>query len=341
MESAWGRRLAVIVRPRGVEALAGLLVANLLAWAWALANFRGHPDLLSLALLAWVLGLRHAVDADHIAAIDNVVRKLMQEGRRPRAVGLFFSLGHSTVVLVACIALAVATSNAAEKLATWKSVGAYVGTLVSAFFLLVIALSNLAIFRRLWRIRRGVQEVEQPVLGGGPMARLLAPVLRSVRRSWHMFPLGVLFGLGFDTATEVGLLSIAAAQVAKGLSLWQMLAFPSLFAAAMALIDTADSSLMVGAYGWALADPTRRLRYNLVVTGVSVAVAIGIGTAEILGMLGDQLGVHGGLPDGVWNWITAWNANSSRIGFAVIGFFLAAWAGASLLSNRLRSPARR
>jgi high-affinity nickel-transport protein len=306
-----------------------LIAANVAAWVWAWRAFSGQPALLGTALLAWVFGLRHAVDADHIAAIDNVVRKLMQEGRRPIAVGFYFSLGHSTIVVLASLAIAGTTAAMQDRLEAFKAVGGLIGTSVSAVFLLLIALVNLVILRGLWssfqQVARGgtsnVPDTDSLIAGGGLLARLCRPLFRSVTRSWHMYPLGFLFGLGFDTATEVGLLGIAAAQAAQGMSPWQTLIFPALFTAGMALVDTTDSVLMVGAYGWAFVQPLRKLWYNLTITAVSVLVALLIGGIEALGLIADQLGLQGG----VWSIVSALNDDLTNFGFAVVGIFLLAW----------------
>ena len=311
--------------------LYGLLFgANIGAWVWAWQAFAGQPALLGTALLAWVFGLRHAVDADHIAAIDNVVRKLMQDGRRPVAVGFFFSLGHSTIVVLASLAVAATTVAMQDRLAAFKTIGGVIGTSVSAVFLLLIALVNLVILRGVLRsfrrVARGgaLDATDHNALAasGGILARLCRPLFRAVTRSWHMYPLGFLFGLGFDTATEVGLLGIAATQAAQGMSPWQTLAFPALFTAGMALVDTTDSVLMVGAYGWAFVRPLRKLWYNLTITAASVLVALLIGGIEALGLLADQLGLAGR----GWSIVSALNDDLTNFGFAVIGIFLFAWA---------------
>ena len=313
--------------------LLGLLsAANVAAWGWALYAFADRPTLLGTVLLAWVFGLRHAVDADHIAAIDNVVRKLMQDGRRPVAAGLFFALGHSTVVVLASLAAAAAAAAMPDRLESFKAIGSVIGTLVSAAFLLLIGLVNLLILRGMWRsLRRvaggGALDADALLTGSGPLARLCRPAFRAITRSWQMYPLGFLFGLGFDTATEIGLLGIAAAQAAHGLSPWQILVFPALFAAGMALVDTADSALMVGAYGWALLQPVRKLWYNFVITAASVLLALLIGGIEALGLLADQFGFEGG----VWSIVSDLDDDLAGIGFAVIGIFLFAWGVSAIV----------
>jgi high-affinity nickel-transport protein len=310
-------------RPARLYAL--LIAANLAAWAWAWQAFADRPALLGTALLAWVFGLRHAVDADHIAAIDNVVRKLMQDGKRPIDAGFFFSLGHSTVVILASLAIATSTAALQDRLQPFKAIGSVIGTSVSAGFLLLIALVNLVTLRGVWlgfrRVASGGALDDSPATGGGILTRLCRPLFRSITKTWHMYPLGFLFGLGFDTATEVGLLGIAATQAAQGMSPWQTLAFPALFTAGMALVDTADSILMVGAYGWAFVTPLRKLWYNITITLVSVIVAILIGGIEALGLLVDQFGLQGG----VWSMISGLNTDLANLGLAVVGIFLAAW----------------
>lgn len=312
-----------------VSLYALLIVINVAAWVWAWQAFAGQPALLGTALLAWVFGLRHAVDADHIAAIDNVVRKLMQEGKRPAAVGFFFSLGHSTVVVLASAAIAAAAAAMQDRLQGFKAIGSIVGTSVSAVFLLIIALVNLVILHGVWRSFRQVsrggafdtEALDTLLAGRGLLARLFRPLFGSVRRSWHMYPLGFLFGLGFDTATEVGLLGIAATQAARGMSPWQALVFPALFTAGMALVDTTDSVLMAGAYGWAFVQPLRKLWYNLTITAASVLVALLIGGVEAFGLLADRLGLEGGF----WSAVSGLNADLGNFGFVVIGIFLLAW----------------
>jgi len=310
--------------------LYGLLIAaNLGAWAWAAILFESQPIYLGTALLAYTLGLRHAVDADHIAAIDNVTRKLIQEGRRPISVGFFFALGHSTVVAIAAAVIAVATTELAGRFADFKEVGEVVSTLVSASFLFVIAFANLVILRSIWRtfqtVRRGGRYVDEDfdrlLDGRGVLVRVLRPMFRMVTSSWHMFPLGFLFGLGFGTATEVTLLGISATQVANGVSIWSIMVFPALFAAGMSLIDTTDGILMLGAYNWAFIKPMRKLYYNLTITFVSVVIAFFIGGVETLGLIGDRLGLSGWF----WDVVAALNENFNGLGFAIIGLFVVAW----------------
>jgi high-affinity nickel-transport protein len=323
------------LRPRLIVLYALLLAGNLAAWAAAFLVFHDRPVLLGTALLAYGFGLRHAVDADHIAAIDNVTRKLMQEGQRPVAVGFFFALGHSTVVALATAGVAATATLLATHFAAFHAVGSIVGTLVSALFLFVVAAANILILRSVWRtfrhVRRGGRYVEEDfdllLNSRGLLARLFRPLFRLITRSWHMFPLGFLFGLGFDTATEVSLLGIAASETTKGLSIWSILVFPALFAAGMSVIDATDGVLMLGAYNWAFVKPIRKLYYNLIITFASVVVAVLIGGIEAVALVGDHLGLGGWF----WDAAAALDDNLNHIGFIIIGVFIAAWIGSIII----------
>jgi nickel/cobalt transporter (NiCoT) family protein len=306
-----------------------LIGANVLAWAWALVAFRDYPVLIGTAFLAYTFGLRHAVDADHIAAIDNVTRKLMQDGERPISVGLFFSLGHSTVVVLASVAVALAAGALEGRFASFKLVGGVIGTLVSAAFLFLVAAANLLILLSVYRtfrdVRRGrpfaEEDMNHLLAQRGFLGRLFRPMFRLVTRSWHMYPLGFLFGLGFDTATEIGLLGISAAEASKGLPIWSIMVFPALFTAGMTLIDTTDGILMLGAYGWAFTKPIRKLYYNLTITSVSVLVAVLVGGIEALGLVADQLKLEGPF----WSFIGALNDNFGSLGYLIIAIFVGSW----------------
>ena len=332
------RRILRAVEPGTLVLFGGLIAANIAAWAWAFALFGDRPTVLATALLAWVFGLRHAVDADHIAAIDNVVRKLMQAGGAPQSVGLYFALGHSTVVVVATILLALGVVSLGGD-SLLKEIGGLIGTSVSALFLLVIAVINLVIFVGLWRTVRVAREqgvhdaegLEALLAKRGFLARLLGPLFRLVTKPWHMYPLGFLFGLGFDTATEISLLSISASEAARGASVADVLVFPALFASGMALVDTADSALMVSAYRWAFVDPLRKLWYNLTITGASVAVALFIGGIEALGLAADRLGLSGT----VWTLVDSLNESLANVGFVVIALFATAWLVSVVLYRRI------
>jgi high-affinity nickel-transport protein len=306
-----------------------LLVFNLAAWLWAVVAFHPYPLLMGTALLAYGLGLRHAVDADHIAAIDNVTRKLMQEGKRPVSVGLMFSLGHSTIVVLGSAAIAATALALHHRFDAIKSIGGVIGTLVSALFLFGIAIVNLVVLRSVYdafvRVRRGEPYVEEDfdlLLGNrGLLARMFRPMFKMITHSWHMYPLGILFGLGFDTATEIGVLGISATEASKGLSLWSILVFPALFAASMSLIDATDSILMLGAYGWAFVKPIRKLYYNVTITLVSVVVAFAVGVIEALGLVAQQFHLTGRF----WKFVGRLNDNFGTLGYFIIGLFIISW----------------
>jgi nickel/cobalt transporter (NiCoT) family protein len=307
-----------------------LLAINGVTWAWAVIALADRPTLLGTAILAYVLGLRHAVDADHIAAIDNVVRKLMQEGKRPVSVGLFFSLGHSLAVALAVAAIAGMAFALRGRLHPFKVVGSIIGTGTSAFFLLAIAVINLVILRGVWqsfrRARRGEpvaeQELDLLLSGRGFLARIFRPLFRMVSRSWQMLPVGFLFGFGFDTATEITLFTVAASQASGGVSFGTVMIFPALFTAGMTLLDTTDSVLMVGAYGWAFLNPIRKIWYNLTITAISVVVALMIGGVEALSLVAGKLGLEGSF----WNVVGDLNEGLANFGYLVVGVFIASWA---------------
>ncbi|HVJ55063.1 MAG TPA: HoxN/HupN/NixA family nickel/cobalt transporter [Aliidongia sp.] len=328
------------LRGRIIGIYALLLAANAAAWIWAFIAFSDYPILLGTALLAYGFGLRHAVDADHIAAIDNVTRKLVQEGRRPVGVGLFFSLGHSTVVVLASIAAALAASALQRHVEALRDLGGLLGTGISAFFLLAIAILNMVIllgtYRTFRRVRAGgaFEEADLDLLTshGGLLARLLRPFFRMMSRSWHMYPLGFLFGLGFDTATEVALIGLSATEGAHGLPVWSILVFPALFTAGMSLVDTTDGILMLGAYGWALIKPMRKLYYNMTITFASVVVAVLVGGIELLGLVGDRLALSGRF----WDAIGALTDNFGSLGYLIIAIFALSWI-ASILFYRIRN----
>jgi nickel/cobalt transporter (NiCoT) family protein len=323
------------VRGRAISVYVLLAAANLGAWVWAITAFHGHPVVLGTALLAYSLGLRHAVDADHIAAIDNVTRKLMQDGQRPVAVGFFFSLGHSTVVVLASIAIAMTATALQTRFSAMRDVGGAIGTVVSAVFLFAIALLNLIVLVSLYRtFRRACADgthteldLDALTAGGGLLARLFRPLFRLIRTSWHMYPLGFVFGLGFDTASEIGLLGISAAGASRGMSIWTILVFPALFTAGMSLIDTSDGILMLGAYGWAFVEPLRKLYYNLTITFVSVVVAVVVGGIETLGLIGDRLKLQGTL----WTAVAALNHNFGTVGVVIIALFVGSWIASAIL----------
>lgn len=318
----------------------GLLIgANVLVWLWALVALHDHAVLLGSAFLAYTFGLRHAVDADHIAAIDNSTRKLMQQGQRPVGVGLYFSLGHSAVVVLMSIAVGLATAEVSSHFEDFKAVGGIIGTSASALFLLLLALFNFIILVSVYRAFRAVKrgepfaenDFDMLLNNRGFLARLFRPLFQMVTKSWHLFPIGFLFGLGFDTATEVALLGIAATQAANGVAVGTLLVFPALFTAGMSLVDTTDGVLMLGAYGWAFMKPIRKLYYNLTITAVSVVVAVLIAGIETLGLIGEAFKLEGPF----WDFVGTLNDNFGVLGYVIIGVFAASWI-ASVLIYRAR-----
>ena len=330
------------LRSRLIGVYAFLIGANVLVWAWALTALHDKPVLLGTALLAYTFGLRHAVDADHIAAIDNVTRKLMQQGQRPVGVGLYFSLGHSAVVVLLSVAVAFAASAVSGSFDSLKAFGDVVGTSISALFLFAIALVNIlvlvSVYRTFRAVRRGEPFVEADfdilLNSRGFLSRIFRPLFRLVTKSWHMLPIGFLFGLGFDTATEVALFGISAAQAADGGSLANILVFPALFAAGMSLVDTTDGVLMLGAYGWAFMKPVRKLYYNMSITAVSVGVAVVVGGLETLNLIGDELGLTDG--GGFWGAIGSINDNFGVLGYIIIGVFALSWIGSIAFYKLMR-----
>ncbi|HEF5870456.1 TPA: HoxN/HupN/NixA family nickel/cobalt transporter [Burkholderia cenocepacia] len=277
-----------------------------------------------------MLGLRHAVDADHIAAIDNATRKLMQAGQRPLSVGFFFSAGHSALIVVFSAVVAFATSHFSQHFEAFRAVGALIGTAASATVLLLLAAVNVTILISLYRTFRRVKggeplneaDVNDLLNGRGLVARLLRPMFRIVTKSWHMFVIGALFGLGFDTASEIALFAIAAGQTSHGVSFGTVMLFPALFAVGMCTVDTADGMLMVGAYGWALDNPVRKLYYNMAMTCLSVVVALLIGGVELLSIIGDRFDSFAflrGFTGAVGDYFGV-------LGYAIVAVFLACWA---------------
>jgi len=322
------------VRGKVIGIFTLLIIFNVAAWALAFAGFAvQYPTLLGTALLAYTFGLRHAVDADHISAIDNVTRKLMQENKRPVAVGFFFSLGHSTIVVVLSVAIAIAATFIQSSIPALKNAGGVIGTSVSATFLFLIAFINILvlweIFQTFQKVKRGDQYNDQTLdeflNQRGLMGRFFRPLLKLVDRSWKMYPVGVLFGLGFDTATEVGLLGIAAFEAGKGLPILYIMLFPLLFMAGMCLIDTTDGILMLGAYGWAFVKPVRKLYYNMNITLVSVLVALLVGTIEVFSIIAMEFNLSGGM----WDFIG--NLDFGLLGSVIIGTFIVSWVVSTII----------
>jgi high-affinity nickel-transport protein len=286
---------------------------------------------LGVALTAWTLGARHAFDADHISAIDNTTRKLMADGKRPLGTGFFFALGHSSIIVVVGVGLGLAArvifGAVVDPRSGYETIGKVVGTSLAASFLYLIAALNLVVLTGILKVFRGLragafneQELERQLQARGMMWRFFGPFMRSITKTWHMYFVGMVFGIGFDTATEVLLLAATAAAAARGLPWYAVLALPLLFSGGMTLFDTADGCFMNFAYGWAFARPVRKVYYNLVITGLSIAVAFLIGTIEFTGLLSSELNIHGGF----WDFMANFNIN--RAGFAIAGLFVVVWA---------------
>ena len=292
---------------------------------------------IGLGITAYTLGMRHAFDVDHIAAIDNTTRKLMEEKSRPVSVGFWFSLGHSTIVLAMCVALALGIRTLAGQVSndssTLHDVTGIVGVSVSGTFLIVLGVVNLfilvgivKIFRRMRSEAYDEETLEDLLQHRGFMNRILRRVMVAVRKPWHMYPVGVLFGFGFDTATEISLLVLASTGAAFVLPWYAILCLPILFMAGMCLFDTMDGSFMNFAYGWAFSQPVRKVYYNITITSLSVIVAVLIGGIELLGLLADKFELTGG----VWNLVGA-AGDFQYTGYLVVGVFVATWAVSLLI----------
>jgi nickel/cobalt transporter (NiCoT) family protein len=289
---------------------------------------------IGVAGLAYSLGLRHAFDADHISAIDNTTRKLMNEGKRPLSIGFWFSLGHSTIVVAIGVGIVVAekavygaVSNNHSHL---EQFGGVFGTIVSATFLYLIAVLNIIILAGIFRVFRSMRqgnydaaELERQLQSRGFMYRFFGKWMKAITREWQMYPVGVVFGLGFDTATEVALLATTALLASQHLPFYAILCLPILFTAGMCLMDTLDGIFMNFAYSWAFFNPVRKVFYNLAITGLSVAICLFIGTIEVLGLLRTEIN---GLNSGFWNWMAGFDIN--KAGFVIVGMFIVTWAAA-------------
>jgi nickel/cobalt transporter (NiCoT) family protein len=315
-----------------------VVALNAIGWFIIIALVAPHHYVLGqktfgvgVGLTAYTLGMRHAFDADHIAAIDNTTRKLMSEGKRPLSVGFWFSLGHSSIVFALSFLLSLGVKALVGPVKNDNSglhhYTGLIGTSVSGTFLFAIAAINVVILVGILKVfrdmRRGVYDeetLEEHLNNRGLMNRILRPIMKSVNRPGQMYPVGVLFGLGFDTASEVALLVLAAAGAAGALPWYAILALPILFAAGMCLFDTIDGTFMNFAYGWAFSEPVRKVYYNITITGLSILVAFVIGGVELLGLMSQQLGLDGGF------WTYLQNANINTLGFVIVGLFVGTWA---------------
>src|SRR5487761_197209 len=318
-------------RSRLAAFFGGVGLLHVAGWGLLLFYGAGHPTILALGGLAYTVGLRHAFDADHIAAIDNTTRKLLQEGRKPVGVGFFFSLGHSTVVFLIAAALGLTVKWVVD--GQLRSVGGLVGTVVSGVFLILIGLLNLVILLGIVRVYRRLrsgaydeQSLDLDLTAGGLMSRIFGRLFRVISHSWQMYPIGFLFGLGFDTATEVAILAISAGAAANGLPFVAVIALPLIFAAGMSLMDTADGAFMAKAYSWAFTSPIRKVFYNLTMTSLSVFVALFVGVLELLQGLIQAFDLKGG----VFGAISGFDL-VGRAGYFIVAAFVLAWAAALLI----------
>ena len=311
----------------------GVGLLHLAGWGLLLTYATSHPGFLWLGGVAYMLGLRHAFDADHISAIDNTTRKLLQGGKKPIGVGFFFSLGHSSVVLLIAVALGLAVRWMVQGVVTdsgdLRSIGGAIGTSVSGGFLIVIGVLNLLVlvdiirvYRRMQRGDYDRQSLETELVAGGMMTRIFGRLFRVIEHSWQMYPVGFLFGLGFDTASEVAFLAISAGAAAQGLPLVAILSLPLIFAAGMSLMDTMDGAFMAKAYSWAFATPIRKVFYNLTITSLSVFVALFIGVLELVQILIQALGIRGGA------FASAATYTLSVAGYVIVAAFVITWAAA-------------
>jgi high-affinity nickel-transport protein len=315
-----------------------VVVLNVAGWGifvFAIAphhfEFKGLGLGLGVALTAWTLGARHAFDADHISAIDNTTRKLMADGERPLGTGFFFALGHSSIVMAVGVGLSIAARAVfgamIDPRSGYETVGGVIGTSMAATFLYLIAALNLVVLAGILKVFRGMrqglfdeEELDRQLQARGLMYRFFGRWMGSITKTWHMYFVGIVFGIGFDTATEVLLLAATAAAATEGLPWYAVLSLPLLFSGGMTLFDSLDGCFMNFAYGWAFARPVRKVYYNLVITGLSIGVAFLIGTIEIFGVLSTELHIHGGF----WNFMANFNIN--KAGFAIAGLFVLVWA---------------
>ena len=333
-------------RSRLAAFFGGVGLLHVAGWGLLIFYGAGHPTILALGGLAYTFGLRHAFDADHIAAIDNTTRKLLQDGRKPVGVGFFFSLGHSTVVFLIAAALGLAVKWIVEGVSgnggELRIVGSLIAGLVSGGFLVVIGLMNLVILLDIVRVYRRMkggeydsESLEHELTAGGFMTKIFGRLFRVINHSWQMYFVGFLFGLGFDTASEVALLAVSAGAAANGIPFGAIIALPLIFAAGMSLMDTADGAFMAKAYSWAFASPVRKVFYNLTMTSLSVFVALFVGLVELLQVLIHSLNLKGG----VFSAIAGFDL-IGRAGYVIVAAFVLAWAAAFVIYKARRIDER-
>jgi nickel/cobalt transporter (NiCoT) family protein len=327
------------LRPKVIGLYSVLITSTLVVWGLTILTAIRFPFILPPAFLAYSFGLRHALDADHISAIDNVIRKLMQDRKEPVLVGFYFSMGHSTVVFILAALVAAGSTVISNSLTNdnsgLKFWAGLIGTSIAALFLFAIAIMNMIVLIQLIQTFRNVtkgnaydeQEIEEYLNKRGFYARIFRPIFKSIDKSWKMYPVGFIFGLGFDTATETGLLVISGSLADKHIPFWVALLFPLLFTAGMSLCDTTDGVMMRGAYGWALVKPVRKLYYNVSITMTSVFVALLVGTIETLGIVAGQLRLEGGF----WEVINNTKDQFGLLGVAIVGICILSWAISAII----------
>ncbi|MDQ2923744.1 MAG: HoxN/HupN/NixA family nickel/cobalt transporter [Candidatus Dormibacteraeota bacterium] len=320
----------------------GVGLLHIAGWGLLLWVAAGQPTILALGGLAYTFGLRHAFDADHISAIDNTTRKLLQDGRKPVGVGFFFSLGHSTVVFLVAAALGLTVKWIVDGVVTnggqLRSIGGELSTIVSGGFLVLIGVLNLLVLIDIIRVYRRLKaggydqsSLEMDLTAGGLMSRIFGRLFRVIHHSWQMYPIGFLFGLGFDTASEVAILAISAGAAAKGVPFAAVIALPLIFAAGMSLMDTADGAFMAKAYSWAFTSPIRKVFYNLTMTSLSVFVALFVGVVELMQVLIQTFGLKGALFSAIAGFDLV-----GRAGYVIVGAFVVAWAAALVIYKARR-----
>jgi nickel/cobalt transporter (NiCoT) family protein len=333
-------------RSRLAAAFGGVGALHVAGWGLLLFYGLGHPTLLALGGLAYTFGLRHAFDADHISAIDNTTRKLLKDGRKPVGVGFFFSLGHSTVVFLIAVALGLTVKWIVDGVVSdsghLRTVGALIGTTISGGFLVLIGILNLIILLDIVRVYRRMrageydrESLEHELTAGGFMTKIFGRLFRVINHSWQMYPIGFLFGLGFDTASEVAFLAISAGAAAHGLPFGAVISLPLIFAAGMSLMDTADGAFMAKAYSWAFASPIRKVFYNLTMTSLSVFVALFVGVVELMQIVIQMLNLKGGIFGAISS-----SDFIGRAGFLIVAAFVIAWAAALVIYKARRIDER-
>lgn len=303
-----------------------VLLLHIIGIAFIITGAKDNTILTGMAFVAYLLGLRHAFDPDHIAAIDNTVRKLLQQGKNALGVGFYFSLGHSSVVFLMSVVIGISASFASRNLPYLQHIGGIIGMTVSGLFLVTIGILNLILLIELIKIFKQLktsyvndEKLEEILVSRGLISRFIGPLYKMVNKAWHLYPLGFLFGLGFDTASEVALLSLSATASTADFNILGILALPILFAAGMSLMDTADGVFMTKAYDWAFTKPVRKLYYNITITLISVLAALVIGMVELFQVVSDQLNLHGSF------WTSVNNITLDNMGYALVALFAVAW----------------